>query len=94
MIALAIAAALNTSTARGVNFTPNTPSLNRRSHQGPSPHRSPGSQESMGCCDGLRPPSHNRTIDSQQYYSPNDPRYDGPYPRSGGGTAAEANKTQ
>src|SRR5829696_8664487 len=90
-----IAAAVNTSTARGGSFTPNIPSLNRRSRQGPSPQGGQGSQEPMGSCAGfLCPPSHNRTIDSQQYDSPNDPRYDRPYPRSGGGAAAEANKTQ
>src|SRR4030095_12485323 len=60
---------MNTSTACGASFTPNTPSMNRFSRQGPSPQRGPGSQGPMGSCESLSPPSHNRTIDSQQYDS-------------------------
>src|SRR5215204_3509648 len=65
-----------------------------RSRRGASPQRSPGSQEPLGSCKDLSPPSHERTIDSQQYDSSNDPRYDGPYPRSSGSAPTEANKTQ
>jgi hypothetical protein len=54
----------------------------------------PGNQEPQGSCKGLSPPRHERTIDSQQYDGSNDARYDGPYPRSSGSAATEANKTQ
>src|SRR5215211_3413302 len=54
----------------------------------------PRKPRTPGSCEGLSSPSHDRTIDSQQYDGSDDPRYDGPYPRSSGGAATEANKTQ